>query len=229
MDARRQKLAAARFYGILDLDYLGAGDPAAMAGAMMRGGVDIVQLRGKGRPTAELVILARRVRPVVAEHGGLLVVNDDPAAAREAGADGVHVGQDDRTVAIARQEAGGGGVLVGKSTHSLEQAVAAEKEGADYIGVGPLYATPTKPDYVPVGLGLPARVKASVRVPSFGIGGVNLETLPAVLAAGAERVVMVSAILKASDPEAYCRRVRELLAGFCTARGEFTETEEKGS
>jgi thiamine-phosphate pyrophosphorylase len=130
------------------------------------------------------------------------------------GADGIHVGQDDLSVAEARSRAGawaGCGAIVGKSTHSLDQAIAAEKEGADYIGVGPIYATPTKPDYIPVGPPLIGQVRTAVHVPQFCIGGINEKTLPEVLAAGARRVVIVSALLQSDDVPAYCRRVREQL------------------
>ena len=113
-------------------------------------------------------------------------------------------------MAEARAQAGNE-VIVGKSTHALDQAVAAEKEGADYIGVGPIYATPTKPDYVPVGPVLIGQVRAVVRVPQFCIGGINERTLPEVIAAGAQRVVIVSALLQSADIPAYCRRVRERL------------------
>jgi hypothetical protein len=122
----------------------------------------------------------------------------------EIGADGIHVGQDDLSVAEARARAGAG-VIVGKSTHSLEQAVAAEKEGADYIGVGPIYATPTKPDYVPVGPALIGQVRAAVRVPQFCIGGINEATLPEVLAAGARA--------SSSRPWLQSRRSFPLMAG----------------
>ena len=103
-------------------------------------------------------------------------------------------------------------VLVGKSTHSLDQALAAEKEGADYIGVGPIYATLTKPDYVPVGPPLIGHVRAAVTVPQFCIGGINEQTLPEVIEAGALRVVIVSALLQSVDLPSYCQRVREKLA-----------------
>jgi len=125
-------------------------------------------------------------------------------------ADGVHVGQDDLSVAEARLKACTD-VLVGKSTHSLEQAIASEKEAPDYIGVGPIYKTGTKPDYVPVGPELIAQVAAAVKVPQFCIGGINETTLPEVIAAGAKRVVIVSALLQSEDIPAYCRRVRALL------------------
>jgi len=141
----------------------------------------------------------------------LFILNDHPELVSDMGADGIHVGQDDLSVEDARSRAGAG-VMVGKSTHSLDQAIAAEKEGADYIGVGPIYATPTKPDYVPVGPSLIGQVRAAVRVPQFCIGGINEQTLPEVLAAGAQRVVIVSALLQSTDIPAYCRRVIKMLA-----------------
>jgi len=126
-------------------------------------------------------------------------------------ADGIHVGQDDLSVAEVRAQAGDD-VIVGKSTHSLEQAIAAEKEGADYIGVGPIYATQTKPDYVPVGPPLIGQVRRVVKVPQFCIGGINEKTLPEVLAYGARCVVIVSDLLKSADIPAYCARIRTQLS-----------------
>ena len=103
-------------------------------------------------------------------------------------------------------------MIVGKSTHSLDQAIAAEKEGADYIGVGPIYATPTKPDYVPVGPALIGQVRAAVRVPQFCIGGINEKTLAGGARRWCARVVIVSALLQSADIPAYCQRVRAQLA-----------------
>jgi thiamine-phosphate pyrophosphorylase len=162
---------------------------------------------------SEIVRVGQGVREIVDRAGlskPLFILNDHPGLAEEIGADGVHVGQDDLSIDTAREQAGAER-LVGKSTHSLGQAIAAEREGADYIGVGPLFATPTKPDYLPVGLGLIAQVAEKVRVPQFGIGGVNEKTLPAVLAAGAKRVVIVSDLLRSADIPAYCARVRTSL------------------
>ncbi len=150
------------------------------------------------------------MRTVIPSTGPLFILNDHPHLVPIIEADGVHVGQDDLSVAEARKQAGTD-VLVGKSTHSLDQAVAAEKEGPDYIGVGPIYKTGTKPDYVPVGPGLIGQVAAAVRLPQFCIGGINESTLPEVIAAGAKRVVIVSALLQSEDIPAYCRRVREQL------------------
>jgi thiamine-phosphate pyrophosphorylase len=203
-------LAAARLYAIVDLGYVEPERVAFVTEQLVRGGVDLIQLRAKKLARPEIAKLGRTMRGIIPAGGPLFVLNDHPELVAEMGADGIHVGQDDLSVAEARKLAGGG-VIVGKSTHSLEQAIAAEKEGPDYIGVGPIYATATKPDYVPVGPALIGQVRAAVRLPQFCIGGINETTLPEVIAAGARRVVIVSALLQSADIPAYCCRVREQL------------------
>jgi thiamine-phosphate pyrophosphorylase len=125
--------------------------------------------------------------------------------------EGVHVGQDDDSIEVARRKAGRH-ILVGKSTHSLKQALAAQREGADYIGFGPIFATPTKPDYAPIGLADIGRVHAEVSLPIFCIGGINIDNLQSVIGAGAKRVVMVSALLKTHSIVDYARCVTDMLA-----------------
>jgi thiamine-phosphate pyrophosphorylase len=212
-DQRRERLARSRFYAIVDTGYVEPTRVPEIAEQLVRGGVDLIQLRAKKLSAGDIAQLGRKMREAIppADHqaGALFILNDYPELASEMGADGVHVGQDDLSVAEARTRAGAE-ILVGKSTHSLEQAIAAEKEGADYIGVGPIYATPTKPDYHPVGPALIGQVRAAVRLPQFCIGGINETTLPEVLAAGAQGVVIVSALLKSGDIQAYCQRVRGL-------------------
>ena len=215
LSERRARLENARFYAILDTGYVAPDHLYTVAEQIVRGGVDVLQLRAKGWARSEIVRVGQGLRELIpasdaSTSGPLFILNDHPGLAEEIGADGVHVGQDDLSVGTAREQAGAE-VLVGKSTHSLAQAVAAGREGADYIGVGPLFATPTKPDYAPVGLELIGQVAAQVRVPQFGIGGVNERTLPAVLAAGARGVVIVSDLLKSADIPAYCARIRETL------------------
>jgi thiamine-phosphate pyrophosphorylase len=215
LEQRRACLARARLYAIIDSGYVAADRVLTVAGELVRGGVDVLQFRAKGWPLSEIVNFGAELRSIIpaidaAQPGPLFILNDHPGLVEEMGADGVHVGQDDLSVATAREQAGAE-VLVGKSTHSLEQAIAGEGDGADYIGVGPLFATPTKPDYKPVGLELIAQVAAKVSVPQFCIGGVNERTLPSVLAAGGRRVVIVSDLLRSEDLPAYCRRVREVL------------------
>jgi thiamine-phosphate pyrophosphorylase len=214
LDQRLQRLARARLYAIVDTGYVEPKRVLYVTEQLVLGGVDLIQLRAKKLPLAAISQLGNKMRaiiPSVDHHASVLfILNDHPELVSEIGADGIHVGQDDLSVNAARAKAGAG-VLVGKSTHSLNQALAAEKEGADYIGVGPIYATPTKPDYVPVGPALIGQVSSAVRVPQFCIGGINEVTLPEVLAAGARRVVIVSALLLSEDIPAYCRRVREKL------------------
>jgi thiamine-phosphate pyrophosphorylase len=214
LNQRLQQLIRARLYAIVDTGYVESDRVPRMTEQLVRGGVDLIQLRAKKRSLAAIAELGRTMRaliPLEGESAGVLfILNDHPELVPEVGADGIHIGQDDLSVAEARARAGVG-VVVGKSTHALDQAVAAEKEGADYIGVGPIYATPTKPDYVPVGPSLIGQVRAAVRLPQFCIGGINETTLPEVLAAGAQRVVIVSALLQSRDIFGYCRRVRERL------------------
>ncbi|MFL6527658.1 MAG: thiamine phosphate synthase, partial [Chthoniobacterales bacterium] len=153
---------------------------------------------------------ASELRAQTAERDVPLIVNDHPEVAHDIGADGVHVGQDDMSVAEARAEIGADAV-VGKSTHSIAQAIAAASEGADYIGFGPLFSTPTKPDYQPIGLTDIAEVHRRVTIPIFCIGGIKLENLEQVIAFGARRVVIVSGLLTAADIADYARRAKQLL------------------
>jgi thiamine-phosphate pyrophosphorylase len=209
-DPRRQCLFRARLYAIVDTGYIEPANVPRVTEQLVAGGVDLIQLRAKKLSPAAIAVLGKAMRAVIPSSGPLFILNDHPGLVSETGADGIHVGQDDLSVAEARARAGGG-IMVGKSTHSLEQALAAEKEGADYIGVGPIYATPTKPDYIPVGPVLIGQVRSAVRVPQFCIGGINEATLPEVLAAGARRVVIVSDLLQSLDIPAYCERVRGVL------------------
>lgn len=181
-----------------------------MTAALCEGGVDLLQLRAKKLTLPEIEKLARRMHPITRDHGVPLIINDHLEIAASIGSEGVHVGQDDEAVARARA-AVGPGVFVGKSTHSLAQAVAAQAEAADYIGFGPLYATGTKPDYVPIGLQDITEVHQKVQLPIFCIGGVNAERLPEILTAGARRVVVVSAFLLAPDVQAYVRQIKSSL------------------
>ena len=156
-------LSACRLYGILDLGYVARAEARRVAAAMLEGGVDILQLRAKNLSLAEIATLAGELHKETSAAGAPLVINDHAEIACEVGAEGVHVGQDDLSVNEARAIAAerrfespavaSQPLRVGKSTHSLEQAKRAVAEGADYIGWGPLFATPTKPDYLPIGLG----------------------------------------------------------------------------
>lgn len=205
-------LSAARLYAILDLGYLAPERLEEAAAALLQGGADVLQLRAKGHPPDAVAGFVRRVLPACRAAGVPLIVNDHPHVAAATGADGAHLGQDDGPLAAAR-ELLGPGALVGRSTHSPAQAAAALAEGAAYIGFGPLHATPTKPGRPAIGLADIAAVEAAVgaAIPVFCIGGINPATLPAVLAAGARRIVVVSALLQAPDIAAATRALKRQL------------------
>ncbi len=177
--------------------------------AAIDGGVALVQLRNKSAQPSDLLAAARRVGDHARANGAIFVVNDHLDLAMEAGADGVHLGQDDLTVAQARDRWAG---LIGQSTHSLEQAVSAQEAGADYIGVGPVYETPTKPGRAAVRLGLLAEVDAAVSLPWFAIGGIDSGNIDLVIGAGASRVAVVRAVCHAPDPAGAARELLEHLA-----------------
>ncbi len=206
-------LADCRLYGILDLGYIDPAMAGPTAQSLIEGGIDIIQMRAKHHSVDSIAALIDEILPLTRAAEIPLVINDHPALAGRCGAEGVHVGQDDLPVAEARASAGRP-ILVGKSTHSPEQAAAAIEEGADYLGFGPLFATPTKPDYSPIGLQDIASVVVSAPVPVFCIGGIQPENLQSVLHHGAQRVVLVSGLILAPDIAARVRQVRSLLDRF---------------
>src|SRR5881398_3076905 len=162
-------LSECRLYGIIDLGYVERRDAARIVEQMIEGGVDLIQLRGKNKSIGELVELSAELHELTAKSSTPLIVNDHAEIARRVPVEGVHVGQDDEPIELVRQKTARD-VIIGKSTHSLEQARAAEAEGADYIGFGPIFATPTKLDYAPIGLGGIRRVHSEVSLPIFCIG-----------------------------------------------------------
>jgi thiamine-phosphate pyrophosphorylase len=206
---RRARLGAARLYLVCGANPDGSELPTLLRGAIA-GGVDIVQLREKHLPNEELASVAKAAR-VLCEHlGVLLIVNDRPWVAREAGADGIHVGQDDIPAAEVR-ELVGPDMLIGVSTHSPEQIDAVDASVVDYIGVGPIHATPTKPGRPAVGAELIRYAAAHAAVPFFAIGGLDAGNLAAALDAGATRVCVLRAIAAAKDPEQAARALRDVL------------------
>ncbi len=205
-----RNLSDCRLYGILDLGYVGIDDAERVMKSMIDGDVDLIQLRAKEHSVEEIVDLAGKLHEVTSAAGVPLIVNDHAEVAAKVPVEGVHLGQDDDSLAHARKKAGRH-VLVGKSTHSLEQAVEAEREGADYVGFGPIFATPTKPDYQPIGLTGIKRVHNEITVPTFCIGGIKIDNLGQVIAAGARRVAIVSGLLKAPDVAKYARACKALL------------------
>ena len=204
-------LADARLYGIVDLGYVTADTAPVAAERLLEGGVDILQLRAKDAPKSIVAGLAEEIHALTAPLGVPFILNDYPELLRDVPAEGAHVGQDDGSVADAR-EAAGRPVIIGKSTHSPAQAQAAAEEGADYIGFGPLFVTPTKPGRPAIGLRDIAAVHECVPVPIFCIGGIKQDNLAQVRDAGARRVVIVSEWLQAEDIAEAVRSARRILS-----------------
>lgn len=210
--------AEARLYGIVDLGYVPVAGAPAAAERLIAGGADVIQLRAKNFDIAQIGALASAIHVLTSAAGIPLIINDHPQLLRDVPAEGVHVGQDDMSVDAARAAAGRE-CIVGKSTHSLEQAKAAAAEGADYIGFGPLFATPTKPGRPAIGLRDIAKVHTAVNVPIFCIGGIKLSNLAEVLAAGAKRIVIVSGWLQATDISDAVRTAAGILEKKAWVRG----------
>jgi thiamine-phosphate pyrophosphorylase len=200
-----------QLYGILDLGYVEDSNAVHVAEAMIKGGVDLIQLRGKKQSIDELVDLAEELHELTSQSSTPLMVNDHAEIAQRVPVEGVHVGQDDDSIELVRRKARRA-IMVGKSTHSLEQAHAAQRDGADYIGFGPIFETPTKPNYAPIGLSDIKHVHEEVSLPIFCIGGIKIDNLEQVISAGARRIAIVSGLLKAPDIAEYAREAKRLLA-----------------
>jgi thiamine-phosphate pyrophosphorylase len=213
MKGKQKLLDGFRLYAVTDLREESSQALRKIEEAY-RGGADVVQLRSKVLPDAALIRLGIRVRKIAAKYRKLFFVNDRVDIALATSADGVHLGQDDMPVRVARQMARrcGRKLIVGKSTHSLKQARAAVLEEADYIGVGPVFRTPTKPGAKSVGLGFVKQAVKHIRIPWVAIGGIDLSNMHEVVAAGATRIAVVRAIFAATDPACAARELKHQLA-----------------
>lgn len=195
-------------YGIIDLGYVAPEAALKKGVALLAGGVSYLQLRAKGYDVGDLLEIARDLAEICGEAKIPFIVNDHLQLALDCGADGLHLGQDDGDLASARAALPENAIL-GRSTHSPEQARAALAEGADYIGFGPLFPTPTKKGRPAIGLDDVAEVMKQVgsKIPVFCIGGIKPDNLATVMAAGAKNVVVVSALLQAGDVEKEARAI----------------------
>jgi thiamine-phosphate diphosphorylase len=205
----RGRLASARLYAITP--DAGPESIEELVAAWLRGGVDVVQLRHKSLPRGQLLELARRVGRACADARVLFIVNDHLDIALLSGADGVHLGPDDLSLAAARKTAGPA-LLIGASASTPVAGVTAEREGADYLGTGPAYETPIKTEKRVIGPAGVAAVQAAVRVPVFAIGGLERARLPEVIAAGLHRVCVIRALSTADDPEAEATALKAALS-----------------
>ena len=208
-------IADCRLYTFIDTAYLHGRDAVSVARALCAGGSDLIQLRAKGASAAEVHRLAEAVLPVVQAAGVGLVINDHLEVAVAVGAPWVHLGQEDFFDAghhsVAELACRQAGCRVGLSTHAPDQCARAVAAGADYVAIGPVFATGTKPTARPVTLDYVRWAREQVSIPWFAIGGINFATVDAVVEAGARSICVVSAILNAPDIAAACREFRRRL------------------
>jgi len=208
-------LADCKLYTFVDTAYLHGRAPELVAQQLCDGGSDLIQLRAKNSSPEEIRRMAEKILPVTKRANVGLVINDYLEIARELGAEFCHLGQEDFFDAgytkISQLPSANSNLLIGLSTHSPEQAHRALAAGPDYIAIGPVFATGTKPGAKPVTLDYVRWAAANVTVPWFAIGGIRLENLGDVLAAGAKRVCVVSAILNAPDVTKACAEFRQQL------------------
>lgn len=209
-------LADCRLYTFVDTAYLHGRNPAEIARQLCGGGSDLIQLRAKNIPPQEVQRLGEEILPITRAAGVGLVINDHLEIAQAIGADVCHLGQEDFFDAgfshRSQLSTLNSQLLLGLSTHAPVQAERAVAAGADYVAIGPVYATGTKPGRAPVTLEYVRWAAANVTIPWFAIGGINLENLPRVLEAGACGVCVVSAILNAPDIARACQEFRKHLA-----------------
>jgi thiamine-phosphate pyrophosphorylase len=196
-------LSQCKLYAILDTGYCPPGRMGRMLEQMIAGGIDIVQLRAKGMAPDRVLELVGDLHLLSRAASVPFIINDHPSLVGSTGVEGAHIGVEDMPVAEARRLAGRK-CLIGKSSHSIDQALDGAGQGADYLGFGPLFATATKPDYLPIGTAVIREVYQKVSVPVFCIGGIKLDNLPMLQQKGAQRFVIVSGILLAPDPSDYC-------------------------
>ena len=210
-------LADCKLYTFVDTAYLHGRAPEIVAQQLCDGGSDLIQLRAKKSSPDDIRRLAEKILPVIRRANVGLVINDHLEIARELGADICHLGQEDFFDAghthVSELKITNIKLKIGLSTHAPAQAQRALEAGADYVAIGPIYATDTKPTAKPVTLEYVRWAADHITVPWFAIGGVNLQTIDAVLAAGAKRICVVSAILNAPDITKACAEFREKLGG----------------
>ena len=206
---RIERFAAARLYPVVSSEFCSGRSPLEVFTAAAEGGAKVIQIREKHWDKTRIVELARACRPVADRYGVLVIVDDYADVAAAVGADGVHIGQDDMSVAQVR--AISPELLIGKSTHNLEELLAAQREGADYLNIGPIFATNTKSvSYPAVGLEKLAELIPYVSIPFSVMGGIKERHIKDLLAAGARRIAMVTEVTQAPDVAAKVRSLQAL-------------------
>ncbi len=201
------------FYVILDKKTSLEPNLAKAAEQLIEGGADIIQLRDKISDDKTFFSAAIKIREITKAHKIPFIINDRMDLALAVYADGLHLGQDDLDISIARRWLGAD-KIIGCSTHNLTQALEAEKEGADYIGLGPIFSTSTKPDYKPVGLDLIKEVKGKIKIPFVAIGGIDQGNIKEALSAGARNIAVVRAAVGQKDIKMAARNLKNIILGY---------------
>jgi thiamine-phosphate pyrophosphorylase len=198
-----------KLYVIIDRGIIKKRDCLEVANAALRGGADILQLRDKSSDDRSFLEHAKALKNLTKNYKRLFIVNDRVDIACIIGADGVHLGQEDMPIESARKILKKG--IIGISTHSVEQAKRAEKKGADYIGIGPIYKTEAKKAYLPIGPSVLHRISTVINAPFFAIGGISLNNIKKVKKAGAKRVAVISSAIMTADVDQSVRKLREAI------------------
>jgi len=206
LEQNLERLSKCKLYGIVDAGYLNEDEMEGATRDLINGGVGIIQLRAKKWTEQQIEFVAKRLVKICQAEGVIFVVNDFPNIAANIGADGIHIGQDDGQIEDVRDVVGSS-MIIGRSTHSIEQAVKAADQGFDYIGFGPLFPTPTKKGRPSIGLESVLEVVGNLKIPVFCIGGIKRSNIETVVTSGANRAVVVSDILLAEDKEQATREV----------------------
>lgn len=210
MPSKRSLCRSWRLYVITDLKSIGDRSLNTVVQAAIAGGASVIQLRDKESDDERLVQSAVSLLGLTRPRGIPLIINDRVQVAKRSGADGLHLGQEDGSLRETRAVLGED-AIIGRSTHSQTQALAAQAEGFDYIAIGPIYQTPTKPDYAPVGLELVKFAAKNIRIPFVAIGGIDANNIAEVHKAGARTVAVVRAVMGESNPQQAAHRLTSLL------------------
>ncbi len=210
MKLKKNLLKTSRLYLILDKSTIGNCSLKDIYSIVSNRYVDVVQLRDKKSAKSDVLDLAIRLSKGLSQSKTLFIVNDYVDVAVASGADGLHLGQNDLSLKRARKILGKN-KIIGISCHNLSQALQAQNDGADYIGIGPIYATATKPEYKPIGLKVLGKLKDKIKIPYFAIGDVQEGNIKEITASGARRVAVCRAILKARNPKEAARQLCKIL------------------
>ncbi len=206
MKSRKRLLKKSQLYLILDKPTLAKRSLKSIYSAVSGGRLGLIQLRDKRSAKSEVLSLAVKLSQRLSKTKTLFIVNDYLDLAVASGADGLHLGQTDMPLKQARKILGKD-YIIGISCHNFAQALKAQKQGADYIGIGPVYATATKPEYKPIGLEILRQLKDKIKIPYFAIGDIGLKNVKEIIAAGAKRIAVCREILKAKDPKAVANQL----------------------